>query len=105
MKQVNVTVWSDFVCPWCWIAKRRLERAAKSLEQQVAVVFDYKSYRLGRGTSPMDYRKAIAMKLGNSQAAAQLIEAVSAQAGMEGLTYNFEGMQFGDTTLSLIKTR
>ena len=27
MKKITVEVWSDFVCPWCWIAKKRLEQA------------------------------------------------------------------------------
>ncbi|MCA8088928.1 DsbA family protein, partial [Burkholderia cenocepacia] len=31
MKRVNVEVWSDFVCPWCWIAKRRLEKAIEGM--------------------------------------------------------------------------
>ncbi|WP_425273144.1 DsbA family protein [Pseudomonas lactucae] len=26
-KKYVVDIWSDFVCPWCWIAKRRFEKA------------------------------------------------------------------------------
>ena len=100
MKQVEVTVWSDFVCPWCWIATHRLERAAHTLAEQLSVNFVYKSYRLARGSQPSDYRQAIAQKLGSEQTAQQMLQAVGEQAIEEGLTYNFEQMLFGDTTLA-----
>lgn len=35
MKKITVEVWSDFVCPWCWIAKKRLEQAIDALGDQV----------------------------------------------------------------------
>lgn len=100
MKHVNVIVWSDFVCPWCWIAKRRAERAAKAVVGDIAVSFEYRAYRLGRGEQPTDYRRAIERKLGNAQVAARLMSAVSDQAAQENLIYSFDAMRFGDTTLA-----
>lgn len=97
MKTVHVDLWSDFVCPWCWIAKRRLERAAERLAGQVQVIVTNHSYRLAKGMAPMDFSTALAMKFGNERGAHQMMEAVAAHGAMEGLTYNFHTMRFGDT--------
>jgi predicted DsbA family dithiol-disulfide isomerase len=41
---ITVEVWSDLVCPWCYIGKRRLERAVEMVDQPVAV--RYRSFEL-----------------------------------------------------------
>jgi len=64
MKKVHVEIWSDYVCPWCWIAKRRFEQAVASLAGQVEVVVTNKAYRLAKGMAPMDYQTALYQKLG-----------------------------------------
>ena len=97
MKTVHVEIWSDFVCPWCWIAKRRLERAAERLAGQVQVITTNKAYRLAKGLAPMDFASALNMKFGNDKSARQMMTAVAEHGAMEGLTYNFGTMRFGDT--------
>lgn len=98
MKRVNVEVWSDFVCPWCWIAKRRLEKAVNSLSGEIEVAVTHKAYRLARGMAPEDLKLALFNKFGSHIAATRMMEAVAANGAMEGLTYNFGTMRFGDTT-------
>lgn len=98
MKAVNVEVWSDFVCPWCWIAKKRFEKAVTSLAGRVQVVVTNRAYRLARGVLPMDYKSALHQKLGGAAAADRMMAAVSANGLGEGLVYNFDTMRFGDTT-------
>ena len=98
MKKVNVVVWSDFMCPWCWIAKRRLEKAIAALAGQVEVAVTTKSYRLARGMTPMDYKAALYQKLGGPAAADQMMAAVSDNGAREDLAYNFATMRFGDTS-------
>lgn len=106
MKKVNVVIWSDFVCPWCWIAKRRFEKALAGLADQVEVVVTTKSYRLARGMAPMDYKAALYQKLGGTAAAERMMAAVSENGAMEKLAYNFSTMRFGDTSAAhtLIKS-
>lgn len=106
MKKVNVEIWSDFVCPWCWIAKRRFEKAAALLDGQVEVVVSSKAYRLAKGVAPMDYRSALYQKFGNRVAADGMMAAVRDNGLSEGLAYNFDTMRFGDTSAahSLIKS-
>lgn len=106
MQTVKVEVWSDFVCPWCWIAKKRYEKAVSALAGQVQVVVTNKAYRLARGMLPMDYKTAIRQKFGNATSADRMMGAVSANGLSEGLVYNFDTMRFGDTTAAhaLIKS-
>lgn len=48
MKKITVEVWSDFVCPWCWIAKKRLEKAIDDLKDEVEVEIVPRAYRLAK---------------------------------------------------------
>lgn len=98
MKQVHVQIWSDFVCPWCWIAKRRFETAMAVLEGLVEVAVTMKSYRLAKGMAPMDFTSALYQKFGNRAAADRMMAAVGDSGRLESLTYNFETMRFGDTS-------
>ena len=36
-KKFVVDIWSDYVCPWCWVAKRRFEKALESFPQKDSV--------------------------------------------------------------------
>ena len=98
MKLVKVEIWSDFVCPWCWIAKRRFESVAKALAEEIQVAPTYKSYRLSPGMVPTGFKAALAKKFGSARAAEELMAMVSKQAALDGLNYNFSNMKFGDTT-------
>lgn len=97
MKKVHVEAWSDFVCPWCWIAKRRFEQAVDALSGQVEVVITAKSYRLAKGMAPMAFKTALRKKFGNQEGAEQMMAAVGQNGSAEGLIYNFDTMLFGDT--------
>lgn len=98
MKKVSVEVWSDFVCPWCWIAQRRFEKAVTALAGQVEVSITTKSYRLAKGVMPTDFKSALHRKFGNSAAADRMMAAVWDGGRGEGLAYNFDTMRFGDTS-------
>lgn len=98
MKRINVEIWSDFACPWCWIAKRRFETAVLGLAGQLEVIITPKSYRLAKGMAPADFQKALHQKFGNGVAAEQMMAAVAEKGAKEGLTYNFGRMRFGDTS-------
>ena len=97
MKKVHVEVWSDFVCPWCWIAKRRFEQAADSLSGQIQMTVTSKSYRLAKNMEPVDFKIALRTKFGNQEGADRMMEAVGESGSAEGLVYNFDTMLFGDT--------
>jgi predicted DsbA family dithiol-disulfide isomerase len=43
---VRIEIWSDVVCPWCYIGKRHLEEALASFEHADEVEVTYRSYEL-----------------------------------------------------------
>lgn len=98
MKSVNVEVWSDFVCPWCWIAKRRFEKALLRLDGEVDVIITPKSYRLAKGEAPVNLKQAIIHKSVSIAAAEKLMTMITDCGSIDGLKYNFDRMLFGDTS-------
>ena len=49
---VRVEIWSDIVCPWCYIGKRRFERAVAELDGELVVDIVYRPFELDPTASP-----------------------------------------------------
>ena len=43
---MKIEIWSDVVCPWCYIGKRRLESALEEFEHRNEISIEWKSYQL-----------------------------------------------------------
>jgi predicted DsbA family dithiol-disulfide isomerase len=89
---VKIEVWSDIVCPWCYIGKRRLETALADFDQPVEI--EWKSFQLDpefpRGKAIPVY-DALAQKFGGGvEQVREMTGRVSALAEVEGLKYDFE---------------
>ncbi len=89
---VKIEVWSDIVCPWCYIGKRRLETALAGFDHPVEV--EWRSFQLDpafpRGTSVPVY-EALAEKFGGGEARVRAMTAdVTALAEAEGLHYDYD---------------
>jgi len=86
-----IEVWSDVVCPWCYIGKRRLETAVAQFEHRDAVEVRWRSYQLDPGapTEPTESTTTmLARKYGQTPAGArQMQDRVEAVAAEEGLLY------------------
>lgn len=98
MKKITVELWSDFVCPWCWIAKKRLEQAIDALGDQVEVEVVPRAYRLAKSMNPIAFKQALLQKMGSQDRADMFMEAIRESASLEGLEYRFDLMSFGDTS-------
>ena len=94
---LTIDIWSDLVCPWCWIAKKRFEQGLNRFEFRDQVVIRHHSYRLAGGTPAMPFKNAIVKKLGSQHSAELMMNQVGTAGKSEGLIYNFDGMMFGDT--------
>lgn len=46
MSEVEIEVWVDVVCPWCYIGKRRLEQAIAESAQPAEVTVTYRAFEL-----------------------------------------------------------
>ncbi|MGG1613812.1 DsbA family oxidoreductase [Paenibacillus phoenicis] len=91
---MKIEVWSDFGCPFCYIGKRRLERALELFGHRDEIELVYRSFELDPG-APKDTESSIhellAVKYGLSLEQAQESNRnVAQQAQTEGLTYNFD---------------
>lgn len=90
---MKIEVWSDFVCPFCYIGKRRLEEAlAQFPDRHVDVV--YKSFELDphaeRNTGRNMHEK-LAAKYGRSiDEAREMTQNMTDQAKMVGLDFRFD---------------
>jgi predicted DsbA family dithiol-disulfide isomerase len=46
LRSVRIEVWSDVVCPWCYIGKRRLEAALERFPHRDKVEVVWRSFQL-----------------------------------------------------------
>ena len=91
---VKVEIWSDVVCPWCYIGKRRFERALAGFEHRDEVDVRWRSFELDpRAPREVDEDpvERLARKYGMTREAALAAQArVTALAADEGLAYRLE---------------
>jgi len=87
---VKVEIWSDIVCPWCYIGKRRFETALAEVDEPVEV--EWHSFQLdptfptGKAIPVYD---ALAERFGGGQVR-EMTERVTALAAVEGLHYDYD---------------
>jgi predicted DsbA family dithiol-disulfide isomerase len=100
---MQVEIWSDIVCPWCYIGKRRFERALASFEHADSVAVSYRSFELDPAAPASrsgSHAEHLARKYGMSvEQAEQLDQKMTerAAAESEGLDFNFDVMRGGNT--------
>ena len=63
---MRIDVWSDVVCPWCYLGKKRLEKAIDGLEFGDEIEVRWRAFQLDptAGTEPKDLATAIDRKYG-----------------------------------------
>lgn len=98
---MKIEIWSDFVCPSCYIGKRRLETAIEESPHYDKIFIEFKSYELDPGTEK-DNEKNIheLLALRNSitiEQAREMNADVQKQAESVGLEYNFDTIQYSNT--------
>jgi predicted DsbA family dithiol-disulfide isomerase len=91
---MKIEVWSDFVCPFCYIGKRRLETALEKFEHKDEVELVFKSFELdpsSKKKSDENIHEIIAKKYGIpvEQAKASNNQIVAAAKAI-GLNFNFD---------------
>jgi predicted DsbA family dithiol-disulfide isomerase len=91
---VRVDIWSDVVCPWCYIGHRRFEKGLAAFEHSGDVEVVYHSFELDPAIEPGQATRVLEMlsaKYGMSVAqAAQAEDRVAATAAADGLGYTVD---------------
>jgi predicted DsbA family dithiol-disulfide isomerase len=96
---LQVYVISDVICPWCFIGKRRLEKAIAALDSLVKVrwlPFQLNPAMPKEGISRRDYRTR---KFGSWQRSLDLDAKVAAAGKAEGIHFAFDQMERTPNTL------
>jgi predicted DsbA family dithiol-disulfide isomerase len=98
---MQVEIFSDVVCPWCAIGKRRLETALARFEHADEVEVVWRAYELDP-SAPVrrdgDYFERLARKYGMSRERAEAASAgLTTMAAAEGLDFRFDRAQPGNT--------
>ena len=88
---MKIDVISDTVCPWCYIGKRRLERAL-SLRPQLSFDVRWRPFQLDPTTPPegVDRKSYIERKFGSSEKIKPIHTALLKAGEDEGIPFAFE---------------
>ena len=93
---MRVEIWSDVVCPWCFIGKVRFDKAVatlrdKGITEPIEVVF--KAYQLdptAPAGDPTPVIDAYAKKFGGRERAEQILQHVTSVAAADGIEFNMD---------------
>ena len=97
---VRIDVVSDVVCPWCFIGKRRLEKAL-ALKPEIPVEVHWHPYFLNDWIPPEGIARSeyLTTKFGSPERYAGIAQRVSAAAAEEGLDYAMDKISRQPNTL------
>ncbi len=91
---INIQIWSDITCPFCYIGKRRLESAIAQSEYKNAVTIEWKSFQLDANfvaTKEDSLVEHLAEKYRkDTDWAQQMLDDMTQNAKNVGLDFHFE---------------
>ncbi len=96
---MKIEIWSDVVCPWCYIGKRRFEAALEGLDEAVEV--RWRSFELDPGALPTP-EGSLAEELASKyrltvEEAERMMDQMAQAARGEGLEFDFASARRGNT--------
>jgi predicted DsbA family dithiol-disulfide isomerase len=98
---MQVEIWSDVICPWCYIGKRRFEAALANFAQRESVTVIWRSFELDPKSPPqypVTLEEMLAQKYGVSPQEASAMNArVTGLAKEVGLDYHLSKARPGNT--------
>ena len=92
--KLKIQIWSDIVCPFCYIGKRRLEQALAQFGHQDAIEIEWKSFQLDPyfiAEENDNLAEHLAEKYQkNKEWALEMLENTTQNAAQTGLEFHFE---------------
>lgn len=91
---IKIDIVSDTVCPWCFIGKRRLERALEEKGAEPKVFIGWRPFQLNPGmpAEGMDRKDYLVAKFGGEQGAQRVYENIRLAGESEGIEFNFNAV-------------
>jgi predicted DsbA family dithiol-disulfide isomerase len=92
---MQIDIYSDIVCPWCFVGKRRLERALSELKDVVKAEVTWRPFQLNPTMSldGMDRATYLKAKFGSLEAFGRMEEQLLAAGADEQIPFAFEKIQ------------
>lgn len=100
---MRIDVWSDVICPWCWLGHARLEKALGEAGAKTGTTFDvvFRSFELDAKTDPaldIPTNEMLRKKLNLGEAQIDAMHARLAGLGKaDGLDYHFDKARTSNT--------
>ncbi|HWA34101.1 MAG TPA: DsbA family oxidoreductase [Cyclobacteriaceae bacterium] len=101
MKQrITIEVVSDVVCPWCYIGKRRMEKAIDILRDKFEFEVTFSPFELNPDMPPQgtDQKAYLTAKFGGTEKYEQITAHVAGVARGEGLSFDFSKQNVSPNT-------
>lgn len=100
---LKIDIVSDVVCPWCYIGKRRLEKAVTQLKDNYTFEINYLPFQLAPETPAEgeNSKERLIAKFGSVDRYHQILQQVSGVAAGEGLSFDLENQEVSPNTHSL----
>jgi len=101
--RLQLDIWSDIACPWCYIGKRHLERALDGFAHNSEVDIVWRAFELDPSAPKLrdgseSYADRLARKYGVSAAQGQqMIDRVVGAGRSAGLEFRYDRIQSGNT--------
>ena len=98
---MEIDIWSDIVCPFCYVGKRRLEAALAGFEHADEVTVRWHSFELDRGAEPVSDAPLVDLVAGkygiSREQAVEQHRSLATAAASVGLEFNWEQARYGNT--------
>jgi predicted DsbA family dithiol-disulfide isomerase len=90
-RMIRIEIVSDMVCPWCYIGKRRLEKAMELLKTEFEFETEYLPFELHPSipSEGLNQREYLEGKFGGPEEYERIMSHVSRVAMEEGLQFDF----------------
>ena len=97
---MQIDVFSDPICPWCFIGKRRLERALAA-RPAIPATINWRAFQLNPAmpVSGMDRDAYLTTKFGSASEADRLYRHIGQVGATEGLTFRFDAITVTPNTV------
>jgi predicted DsbA family dithiol-disulfide isomerase len=98
---MRIDIFSDVICPWCFIGKRRLDKAL-AMRPQPDLQIRWRAFQLNPGMPEegMDRQAYLAAKFGGPESAQRIYDTVGAAGAREGIAFAFDRIRRTPNTVA-----
>ncbi len=101
-RAIHVDVFSDPICPWCFIGKRRLEQAVESYPHPITLEISWRCFQLNPSmpVEGMDRHTYLAAKFGGPERARAVYGHIADTGKQAGIDFQFDAIKRTPNTLA-----